>query len=90
MSQTRKAHSKRKISGNVVMLDVTPSLIQDRTPWEYYGRFKDNPFWAKVFDEIEQSKNQSDSGLGCLSGKTKILGDIVSPVVDESEWEVYK
>ena len=28
--------------------------------------------------------------LGCMKGKIKITGDIISPVVDEKEWEVLK
>lgn len=28
--------------------------------------------------------------LGCMRSLTKIKGDIVSPVVDESEWEVLR
>ena len=32
------------------------------TPWEWFGIFKDNPTWGKMFDEIEQQKN-SDKEL---------------------------
>lgn len=28
------------------------------------------------------------SWLGCMKGEGKIIGDIVSPVIDENEWEV--
>jgi prevent-host-death family protein len=27
------------------------------------------------------------SWLGCMSGKSKIVGDVLSPVSEESEWE---
>ena len=28
--------------------------------------------------------------LGCLSTKGKIIGDIISPICNEDEWEVFK
>ena len=31
-----------------------------------------------------------ESWLGCMTGKIKITGDIVSPVIKEKEWEVLK
>jgi prevent-host-death family protein len=30
------------------------------------------------------------SRLGCMSGRGKTRGDIISPAADESEWEVLK
>lgn len=27
------------------------------------------------------------SWLGCMAGKTRIVGDVISPAVDEGEWE---
>lgn len=33
-------------------------------------------------------KKRISSWLGCLSDKTNIVGDIISPVVKESDWEV--
>jgi hypothetical protein len=32
--------------------------------------------------------NQGTSWLGCLEDCTEIRGDIVSPVMDENQWEV--
>lgn len=34
--------------------------------------------------------NQRENWLGCMKGKMEIIGDIVSPVVDEDEWEVLR
>ena len=33
---------------------------------------------------------KSDSWLGCMKDRIKITGDIISPVLDEKEWEVLK
>jgi hypothetical protein len=37
---------------------------------------------------FSQKKRIDNSWIGALSGKTKILGNIVAPVVEEGEWEV--
>ena len=29
---------------------------QRKTPWEYFGAFKDNPDWEKLFDDIEKQR----------------------------------
>jgi hypothetical protein len=31
-----------------------------------------------------------DPWLGCMKDRIKITGDIISPVLDEKEWEVLK
>ena len=31
-----------------------------------------------------------ETWLGCMKGKIKIEGDIISPVLDEKEWEVLR
>lgn len=36
----------------------------------------------------KKKKKTTNTWIGSLSGKTKILGDIVAPVFEESEWEV--
>ncbi|MGD8662527.1 MAG: hypothetical protein PVH37_21460 [Desulfobacterales bacterium] len=33
---------------------------------------------------------KSDSWLGCMKDRIKITGDIISPVLDEKDWEVLK
>ena len=46
--------------------------------------------------ELFESEEKGDPGtahrngswLGCLADKTQIHGDIIAPVVDESQWEV--
>lgn len=30
------------------------------------------------------------SWIGCMRGTAEIVGDIINPVIDESEWEVLK
>jgi prevent-host-death family protein len=34
--------------------------------------------------------NQRENWLGCMKGKMEIIGDIISPAVDEEEWEVLR
>jgi hypothetical protein len=46
------------------------------------------PFESDVpNNEINNKPVKDDSWLGCLEGCTKIHGDIVSPVMDENQWE---
>jgi prevent-host-death family protein len=33
---------------------------------------------------------KSDPWLGCMKDRIKITGDIISPVLDEKDWEVLK
>jgi hypothetical protein len=42
----------------------------------------------KIIAFNNKKKRIDNSWIGALSGKTKILGDIVAPVVEEEEWEV--
>ena len=30
------------------------------TPWEWFGRYKDNSAWGELFNEIEQKKNNDN------------------------------
>jgi predicted RNase H-like HicB family nuclease len=44
----------------IVQLDVSTepksgSLYMD-TPWEWFGIFKDNPAWEKLFDDAERQR----------------------------------
>ncbi|NIM16212.1 MAG: type II toxin-antitoxin system RelB/DinJ family antitoxin [Candidatus Aminicenantes bacterium] len=46
------------------------------------------PFESEVPNKETQSKPaEDDSWLGCLEDCTEIHGDIVSPVMDENQWE---
>lgn len=36
----------------------------------------------------KKKKKTTNTWIGSLAGKTKILDDIVPPVTDETEWEV--
>jgi prevent-host-death family protein len=40
---------------------------------------------ARVMPPVPVERPQS--WLGCMSGKARIVGDIISPAGDESEWE---
>ena len=31
--------------------------LRDRTPWEWFGAFKDDPTWGELFDEIERQRD---------------------------------
>jgi antitoxin (DNA-binding transcriptional repressor) of toxin-antitoxin stability system len=33
---------------------------------------------------------RSQSWLGCMSGKAEIVGDVISPAGDESDWEALR
>lgn len=43
-----------------------------------------------IIDSNEQrvKKNKKKSWLGCLKDYTEIHGDIISPVMEENQWEV--
>ncbi len=42
----------------------------------------------RIIDCGNKKKKTNNTWIGALSGKTKILGDIVAPVIGEGEWEV--
>ncbi len=44
----------------------------------------------KMVRSTPQNEQKPGAGtwLGCLEDQTQILGDIVSPVLDENQWEV--
>ena len=46
------------------------------------------PFEAEIPEKEPKHKlSEDDSWLGCLESCTEIHGDIVSPVMDENQWE---
>lgn len=52
-----------KGDGNVIHRDVGPEPDSDNlhhvgTPWEWFGAFKNNPTWGKLFDELEQQRDR--------------------------------
>lgn len=66
LEKTRETIAEIVSRSEIFQLDVSTvpksrNLHLD-TPWEWFGRFKDNPTWGKMFDEIEQQKN-SDKEL---------------------------
>ncbi len=44
----------------IIQLDVPTEPKSDdlhlETPWEWFGRFEDNPTWEMVFDKVEEQK----------------------------------
>lgn len=48
------------------------------------------PFESETPSKKTNNKSiKDDSWLGCLKDCTEIHGDIVSPVMDENQWEVF-
>jgi len=49
----------------IVQIEV-PAEIEsdnsDKTPWKFFGAFKDDPGWGHIFDEIENHRNISIKG----------------------------
>ena len=47
------------------------------------------PFKTEIPDQKTKNKQTAEnSWLGCLENFTEIHGDIVSPVMDENQWDV--
>jgi prevent-host-death family protein len=47
-------------------------------------------FGRPVAEVIPPSSTPSENWLGSMKGKIEILGDIVSPASDETEWEALR
>ena len=47
-------------------------------------------FGRPVVDIVPAAPEPQMRILGCMRGTAEIVGDIISPIVDESEWEVLK
>jgi len=43
-----------------------------------------------VAEVVPPSPVRSDDWIGSMAGKSKILGDIISPANDEADWEVLR
>jgi len=61
LEKTRESITEIINRSEIFQLDVS-AVPKSRdlhldTPWEWFGRFKDNSTWGKVLDEIEQQKN---------------------------------
>lgn len=45
----------------VIQLDITAqpksSKLQQETPWEIFGEFKDDPTWGELFEQIERRQD---------------------------------
>ncbi len=55
--------------------------------WEYHDQLKLQEDIKKIMT-FHKKKPIPSQWMGSLSGTGRILGDIVSPVVEEHEWEV--
>jgi len=47
-------------------------------------------FGKPVADVVPPTPARSSDWIGSMKGKSKILGDIISPASDESDWEVLR
>ena len=47
-------------------------------------------FGKPVAEVVPPSQSSGTDWIGSMKGKSKILGDIVSPASDESDWEVLR
>lgn len=56
--------------------------------FDYIEQLKIMEEFKTIINFSTKKKQENNSWIGSLSGKTKILGDIVSPIVEESDWEV--
>lgn len=57
----REAISKLLGKTEIVEVEVPPEpksgQLRDRTPWEWFGTFKDDPTCGDLFDEIEHQRD---------------------------------
>jgi predicted RNase H-like HicB family nuclease len=48
----------------IVEIDVPvqpmPDEATDKTPWEFFGTFRNDPAWSELFDTIEHARNMED------------------------------
>ncbi len=44
----------------VIQLDIPdqPKQLLDKTPWQWFGAFADDPTWGALFDDIERKRNE--------------------------------
>ncbi len=65
LEKARETINRMMSRSEILQLDVgtEPGLenLNFGIPWEWFGTFKDNPTWGKLFDEIER---QRDNGKG--------------------------
>ncbi len=58
LEKVRETIAKIMSRSEIVQLDVAAEPRSrgehSDTPWQWFGIFKDNPAWGKVFDEIEK------------------------------------
>jgi prevent-host-death family protein len=47
-------------------------------------------FGKPIAEVVPPSPVRSNDWIGSMKGKSKILGDIISPASDESDWEVLR
>ena len=56
----REKISKIISRSELIQLDITvqpkAGKLQQETPWEIFGEFKDDPTWGELFEEIERRK----------------------------------
>lgn len=59
INKIRKAISEIVSRTEIIQIDVDtePKLLHDETQWNWFGAFKNDPTWDKLFDEIERQRN---------------------------------
>ena len=61
LQKARETISKIVSRSEIIQLDVSvepkSNNLHIETPWEWFGRFEDNPTWEMVFDQIEEQKS---------------------------------
>lgn len=77
------------ICNEIVEQSNYKKIVQIIKQMEYYQQLRLLEEIKRIIEHGNKRKKKATSTwIGSLSGKTKILGDIVSPVMDEKEWEV--
>jgi predicted RNase H-like HicB family nuclease len=80
---------KQRLHGKVFVtqVELVGKKSKPGTRNSLKGIWKDVEIDDALFDEAKKSLFKDDSWLGCLEDCTEIHGDIVSTVMDESQWD---
>ena len=66
LEKARETINRMMNRSEILQLDVGPEPdsgnLHFGTPWEWFGAFKNNPTWGKLFDELERQRD-SDRGI---------------------------
>ncbi len=66
LKKARETINRMMSRSEILQLDVDTEPdsknLHFGTPWEWFGTFKDNPTWGKLFDKIELQRD-NDKGI---------------------------